>query len=131
MIILSHPTGNANVRQAALAFAEANLLEQFFTTINWNPGSAFDRILPPSLRESFRRRSFPEMVRRRTRSLPAREAARLFFGALHLPFWSRHKRGILSIDAISAALDRAVAAEAGKSVNCKLVYAYEDCALAT
>src|SRR5207302_6499760 len=100
MIILSHPTGNENVRQAALAFAEVNLLEQFFTTISWNPASAFDRILPASLRESFRRRSFPEMVRRRTRSMPAREAARLFLGAIDLPLWSEHERGFLSIDAI-------------------------------
>ena len=131
MIILSHPTGNEYVRHAAVAFAEANLLEQFWTTINWNPGSAFDRILPPTLRESFRRRSFPEMVRRHTRSLPAREAARLLFGAIHLPLWSEHERGFLSIDAISAALDRAVAAEIRKSETCKLAYTYEDCAIAT
>jgi len=131
MIILSHPTGNENVRQVALAFAEANLLEEFFVTLNWNPGSAFDRLLPPRLRQSFRRRSFPELVRHRTRSQPMREAMRLFFGAIHLPLWSKHERGFLSIDAISAALDRAVAAEVGKNANCKLAYAYEDCAIAT
>jgi len=131
MIIFSHPTGNENVRQVALAFAEANLLEEFFVTLNWNPGSAFDRLLPPRLRQSFRRRSFPELVRHRTRSQPMREAMRLFFGAIHLPLWSKHERGFLSIDAISAALDRAVAAEVGKNANCKLVYAYEDCAIAT
>ena len=131
MIILSHPTGNENVRQVALAFAEANLLEEFFVTLNWNPGLAFDRILPPRLRQSFRRRSFPELVRHRTRSQPMREAMRLFFDAIHLPLWSKHERGFLSIDAISAALDRAVAAEVGKNANCKLVYAYEDCAIAT
>jgi alpha-maltose-1-phosphate synthase len=131
MIILSHPTGNENVRQAALAFAEANLLEQFFITINWNPGSVFNRILPSRLRESFRRRSFPEVLRHRTRSQPAREAMRLFFGAIHLPLWFEHERGFLSIEAISAALDRAVAAEVGKNGRCKLVYAYEDCAIAT
>ena len=131
MIILSHPTGNENVRQVALAFAEANLLEEFFVTLNWNPGLAFDRILPPRLRQSFRRRSFPELVRHRTRSQPMREAMRLFFGAIHFPLWSKHERGFLSIDAISAALDRAVAAEVGKNANCQLVYTYEDCALAT
>ena len=131
MIILSHPTGNENVRQVALAFAEANLLEEFFVTLNWNPGLAFDRILPPRLRQSFRRRSFPELVRHRTRSQPMREAMRLFFGAIHLPLCSKHERGFLSIDAISAALDRAVAAEVGKNANCKLAYAYEDCAIAT
>src|SRR5438270_262074 len=131
MIVLSHPTGNECVRQASLAFAEANLLEQFCTTINWDPSSVVNRILPPRLRESFRRRSIPEMVQRRTRSMPARETARLFFGAIHLPLWSQHERGFLSMDAISAALDRAVAAEIRKSDTCKLAYAYEDCAIAT
>ena len=131
MIILSHPTGNENVRQVALAFAEANLLEEFFVTLNWNPGLAFDRILPPRLCQSFRRRSFPELVRHHTRSQPMREAMRLFFGAIHLPLCSKHERGFLSIDAISAALDRAVAAEVGKNANCRLAYAYEDCAIAT
>src|SRR2546421_12368092 len=131
MIILSHPTGNENVRQAAVAFAKANLLEKLFTTINWNPASAFDRILPSGIRESFRRRSFPEMVRCRTRSLPVREAARLFFGAIHLPLWSEHERGFLSIDAVSAALDRVVAAEIRRNENCNLAYAYEGCAITT
>jgi len=37
----------------------------------------------------------------------------------------------LSIDAISATLDRAVAAEIEKSDGCKLAYGYEDCAVAT
>ncbi|PYK60029.1 MAG: glycosyl transferase group 1, partial [Verrucomicrobia bacterium] len=55
----------------------------------------------------------------------------LFFGAIHLPLWSEHERGFLSIDAISAVLDRTVAAEIRDSENCKLVYAYEDCAVAT
>ena len=36
MIILSHPTANQNVRQAALAFAEAGLLEEFWTGVSWN-----------------------------------------------------------------------------------------------
>src|SRR5207248_2932070 len=84
IVILSHPTGNENVRHAALAFAESNLLKQFFTTINWSSDSAINRIVPPALRETLRRRSFPKLVRRRTRSMPVREAARLILGAIHL-----------------------------------------------
>ena len=129
MIILSHPTGNENVRHAALAFAESNLLKQFFTTINWSSNSAINRIVPPALRETLRRRSFPKLVRRRTRSMPVREAARLILGAIHLRMCSQ--LNFLSIDAISATLDRAVAAEIEKSDGCKLAYGYEDCAVAT
>jgi glycosyltransferase involved in cell wall biosynthesis len=129
MIILSHPTGNANVRHAAFAFAESNLLKQFFTTINWSSDSAIDRIVPPALRETVRRRSFPKVVRRRTRSMPVREVARLIVGAMHLRLSSQ--LNFLSIDAISATLDRTVAAEIEKSDGCKLAYSYEDCAAAT
>jgi starch synthase len=131
MIILSHPTGNENVRQAGLALAEADLLERFFTTINWNPRSRFDQLLPARLRQTLWRRSFPEAVQKRTTSLPFRETARLLFGALRLPFLSEHERGFLSIDAVSAALDCAVAAAVRKSASCKVVYGYEDCALAS
>jgi alpha-maltose-1-phosphate synthase len=127
MIILSHPTGNENVRQAGLAFAEAKLLQQFFTTINWNPDFALDRFLPTRLRETFRRRAFPELVRGRTTSRPFRETARLLCGRR----FSEHERGFLSIDAISAALDRVVAAAVRKSDTCNLVYGYEDCAFST
>jgi starch synthase len=126
MIILSHPTGNENVRQAGLAFAETKLLEQFFTTINWNPDSALNRLLPTQLRETFRRRSFPELVRMRTTSRPFRETARLLCGRR----FSEHECGFLSIEAISAALDHAVAAAIRKSDTCSLVYGYEDCAFA-
>jgi hypothetical protein len=37
-LILSHPTGNANVRAAALGLAKAGLLSKFYTTIAAYPG---------------------------------------------------------------------------------------------
>ncbi len=43
MILLSHPTGNENVRQAARAFQEADLLGEFWTCLNWNPDSVINR----------------------------------------------------------------------------------------
>ncbi len=131
MIILSHPTGNENVRQAASAFADANLLREFWTTINWNPDSAFDKAAPLRLRETFRRRAYPEIVRRRTHSLPLREIARLLLGAVKSPFFSEHEIGPLSIDAVSRALDRKVGAEIAQTEKFTVVYGYEDCALET
>jgi glycosyltransferase involved in cell wall biosynthesis len=131
MIVLSHPTGNENVRQAALAFAEANLLREFWTTLNWNPESIFDKTVPDKLRRTFRRRAYPEVVRRRIRSLPLREAARLLLGGAKVPLFSRHETGWLSIDAISRALDRKVALEMGQTAKFTTVYGYEDCAFET
>ena len=45
MILLSHPTANQNVRQTALALAEAGLLGDFWTCINWRQGGVLDRAL--------------------------------------------------------------------------------------
>ncbi|MGI9115412.1 MAG: glycosyltransferase family 4 protein, partial [Chthoniobacterales bacterium] len=131
MIVLSHPTGNENVRQAALALAEANLLREFWTTLNWNPHSILDRKAPARLRETLRRRAYPEIVRSRTRALPLREAVRLLLGAANVSLFSRHERGALSIDAVSRALDRKVAAEIARTAKFTTVYGYEDCAAET
>jgi len=43
-IILSHPTGNANSRNAAKAFAESQILDSFYTTISVFEGSVLDKI---------------------------------------------------------------------------------------
>jgi starch synthase len=131
MIVLSHPTGNENVRQAALALAKANLLREFWTTLNWNPDSIFDKTVPAKLRRTFRRRVYPEVVRRRIRSLPLREAARLLLGSANVPLFFQHETGWLSIDAISRAIDRKVALEIEQTKKFTAVYGYEDCAFET
>src|SRR5450755_1611755 len=59
MMVLSHPTGNEFVRQALTAFNEAGMLGEFWTTLSWNPDSFVNQLLPVSLRELLRRRSYP------------------------------------------------------------------------
>jgi starch synthase len=137
MILFSHPIGNENVREALIAFDRAGLLSEFWTTISWNSKSAINRVLPPSFRELFSRRSFPESVRSRTRTVPVREALRLFAGAAG--FSPRHETGVVSIDAVFRGLDTRVAKRLGKidppsqgygaTGNIRAVYAYEDGAL--
>lgn len=131
MILLSHPTGNENVRQAALAFREADLLGEFWTCLSWNPRAALNRFLPRALQEQLNRRSFPPSLRPCTRRAPARELARLLSGALGLRAFSTHETGPLSIDAVLQSLDRKVAARLNQLDHCDLVYAYEDGALQT
>ena len=116
MILLSHPTGNEFVRQAADAFEEAGMLGEFWTTLSWNPEGLVHRLLPRSLQELLSRRSYPASIRSRTRTVPFREIGRLFGGAF-------------SMDAVSTSLDKKVAARLRQIDNCKLVYAYEDAAL--
>ena len=131
MILLSHPTGNENVRQAALAFHEAGLLREFWTCVSWNPDASVNRLLPHALRQQLSRRSFPPSLRAVTRTVPEREMGRLLVSALGLSLFSEHETGPLSIDAVFSNLDRKVAARLRQMPDCRLVYAYEDGALET
>lgn len=115
MILLSHPTGNENVRQAALALEEADLLGEFWTCLNWNPDAMLNQVLPQQLRAQLARRSFPHSVRPYMHTAPVSELGRLLFG-------------MFGIDAVLRNLDRKVAARLGDG-TWNGVYAYEDCAL--
>jgi glycosyltransferase involved in cell wall biosynthesis len=128
VIVLVHPTGNANVRAGLDALDEANLLERFATTI------AFSRRSHPLLSERIRGRL------RRNYSLPdekidihpLRESVRLMAGAVGLSGLTTHETGWASLDQVFRSLDREVARRLrrhcyGESV--RGVYAYEDCAL--
>ena len=116
MILMSHPTGNENVRQAALALQEADLLGEFWTCLSWDPDAAINHFLPQSLRDQLARRSFPKSVRPFVRTAPVRELGRLLFG-------------MFGIDAVMQDLDRKVAARLSRAKNMTAIYAYEDGAL--
>ena len=81
MILLSHATGNENVRQAALALQEADLLGEFWTCLSWDPKSSTNRLLPDRWRDQFARRAVSENVRPFVHTRPLREIARLFLGS--------------------------------------------------
>lgn len=138
MILVAHPLGNANVRHATQAFADAGELAEFWTCLAWNPDGALARRLPARLAESLARRAFTPAVQARTRTAAAwREAGRHL--AARLPgAWrrslTRHETGPFSVDAVFGAFDRAVARRVRRlPQNSKVgaVYAYEDGAAAT
>ncbi len=113
MILLSHPTGNANVRNALLAFEQAGKLRTFSTAL------AF----PECFRAGVSRH-YP-IPWDRIRLQPWREVARL--GGARLGWrvsWA-------SVDAIYHALDRKGAQLLSKDPAFSAVYTYEDGALAT
>jgi starch synthase len=116
MILLSHPTGNEFVRQALIAFDEAGMLGEFWTTLSWSGQHRIHRFLPESLQQLLERRSYPVSIRNRTHTAPLRELGRLLAGAF-------------DIDDVNIDLDRKVAARLRSIDNFKLVYAYEDAAL--
>jgi glycosyltransferase involved in cell wall biosynthesis len=130
MILLSHPTGNANVRQAAWALNEAGLLSEFWTSISWNDRHPVNRVLPRSLSRELGRRAFPHVGRDRVHCSPWMELGRLAAQRLNLPL-SSHEGGKFSIEAVYCGLDSKVAARLHRAPYISGVYAYEDGALAS
>jgi alpha-maltose-1-phosphate synthase len=130
MILFSHPTGNANVRQASRALAAAGVLAEYWTCLGWNP--AWSRVVPGALARQLSRRTLPESVRSLARYFPWREAGRLLASRLGLERLTAHERGVFSVDAVYRSLDRRVARRVragGGKIDA--VYAYEDGAAAT
>lgn len=126
MILLVHPTGNANVRQAAQALNEAGLLTEFWTSVYWNSNRVLNRMLPKPVSRLLNRRTFSRIPRNRVRCHPWPEAARLLAGHFGLSNLTRHEVGTFSVDAIYRSLDRRVARELHRKPDVFAVHAYED-----
>ncbi|GAB3025017.1 glycosyltransferase family 4 protein [Spirosoma pulveris] len=132
-IVLSHPTGNANVRAVLTALVKANALAEFNTTLATNPNAGWLKLLPGSVRSELLRRTFPA-PQAQIQTHPLREIARMAFPKLGLNQLVRHEQGWASIDAVYQDFDRRTAQRLGKlaaSQSVNAVYAYEDGALET
>lgn len=125
MLLFTHPTGNTNVRHAALGLFRAGLLGEFWTAVNYRVPPALERLLPARLRTQFRRRAFADELAPRMHARPFHELMRLLAPRLGLGRLVRHETGRFSVDAVYRALDRAVR-ERLRSGAFDAVYAYED-----
>jgi len=76
-VLISHPTGNQNVRNALRSLVEHHMLAEFWTTVAWNPDSKWNRLLPSGLQGQLGRRAFAEAPRERVKCVPLREVIRL------------------------------------------------------
>lgn len=124
-LIASHPTGNANVRQAMVALAEANLLTEFHSTIAVFGGSIAQGLSRlPGLGE-LRRRTYPDLLKSCTRSHALRESVRLASLRLGWHKLVAHECGWASIDRVYAEIDRSTA-QAVARLKPDSVYCYED-----
>lgn len=125
-VIISHPTGNANVTAVVNALKEANLLEAFFTCIAWRPDSLTARLAPSSVRAIFERRARVQLPPHQVRTRPFREVMRniaLRAGKKELVTgWTR----TFSIDGVYRDLDKYIARTLSHYGNVRAVYAYED-----
>jgi starch synthase len=124
-IVLSHPTGNQNVRNALLALAQGDHLLKFYTTIGWSRDNAIYGMAPAKLRDKLSRRSYP-LPARLIRNAPLKEFLRL---ARPLG-----KFRSVTIDDVYQDLDHGVASELPRlkaKEGATGVFAYEDGALET
>jgi glycosyltransferase involved in cell wall biosynthesis len=128
-VLMVHPTGNANVRQAALALEQAGMLAAFHTTIAWQPGATLDRMLPESLRAEMARRSFPGIAPAHLRAHPWGEMMRLAMFRYGFKRRLGYETGLFSYDKVSAALQRKAAASVRRTRGLAGVYVYDVCAL--
>ena len=125
MILFAHPTGNANVRHAALALHRANLLGEFWTCLNYRDRSILNRILPRPLVRQLRRRANPQELQPYLHTFPFRELMRLLAPRAGLNELVRHETGVFSVDSVYQSLDRHISRRLADS-QFEAVYAYED-----
>jgi starch synthase len=128
-VIVSHPTGNANVSAVVSALEEEELLAAFFTCIQWRPEGVLARLTPKAVRNVFERRARIQLPAKLLRTRPLRELVRNLYlraGKKHRIADSRHP---FSIDGVYRDLDAYVARSLRQYHNVGAVYAYEDGAL--
>ncbi|MDT0688833.1 glycosyltransferase family 4 protein [Salegentibacter sp. F188] len=128
MVIISHPTANANVRAAAEGFLEANLLYEFHTSLALFPDSLLDRISNLRPFKELGRRKFDARLGPYTKMEPWFEIGRQIapkFGLSHL---TSHNAGILNIDNVYKNLDKKVTRNLNRASlrGASAIYSYED-----
>lgn len=121
-IIISHPTGNANVRAIVTAFAEERLLAQFFTTVACFEKTAWLKYLIKDVG----RREFKNYLKSFTITHPWREIGRHAANRAGLYYFTKQENSIFSIDSVYQSLDKYVAGKIRKAPGASVIYGYED-----
>ncbi len=127
-LILSHSQANANVRATAVSLADADILQEFHTSIACFPGSVLNALGGINFLSEVRRRQFDERLKKFTHTSPMKEMGRLLSLKAGLPKLTKHETGMFCTDAVIQGLDRKVASGLKKAINngADGVYAYED-----
>jgi glycosyltransferase involved in cell wall biosynthesis len=132
-IVMSHPTGNTNVRAIINALEKANMLAEFNTTLAINLNSLMYRLAPPSICKQLQRRSF-EVQHSKLNTYPFLEIARMCLPKIGLKEYVQKERSWASIDSVYQSLDKSVGRRLkhlNRAGDITGVYGYEDGALQT
>lgn len=132
-IILSHPTGNSNVRAVAKGLVKKGLLIHFYTTIATFKGRFWYNLGAIPFLAELRRRNFHTNLQPYTKLYPWRELGRTLANKMGWKKLIAHEKGVFCVDKIYKSLDKYVASklEQASRKGAKAVYAYEDGALET
>jgi glycosyltransferase involved in cell wall biosynthesis len=114
-IIMSHPTGNTNVRAIISALESVNMLEEFNTTVAVNTGSILLKLLPESASKQLQRRNY-DIPNSKLITHPTFEIARMLLPKLGFTSFVQNENSWASIDSVYRNLD--------KSVSKRLKYLY-------
>ncbi|TYP91080.1 glycosyl transferase family 1 [Sphingobacterium allocomposti] len=130
-VLLSHPTGNANVRAALDGLHSANMLHSFHTSVATYPNNIFGLLSKLPGGKEFLKRSYPVYNQQFTKQYPYKELGRMLCSKLKLRSPIIHEKGIFSVDEIYQSIDREVANYIDRQNDMAGIYAYEDGALAS
>lgn len=128
-VVLVHPTGNQNVRQAAQALYEHGMLAGFYTTVAWDPDSWLAKLLPARLARNLGRRAYQHIPQELIHAQPWSELMRQFVSRTGLGIHNLDEKSLFGVDAIYRRLDLQVKndLEAGRT-RPTAIYSYDDCA---
>ena len=132
-IVVTHPTGNRNVRAVIKGLDEAGMLAEFHTTIAADPKAFFIKLLPTGFRNEWLRRTYP-VSSKKIITHPLLELARMLLPKLGIRQPLTNEKGWASVDSVYHNIDNSVAKRINHLISIgglKAVYAYEDGALAT
>lgn len=130
-IILSHPTGNANVRGVATSMASAGSLLGFYTCIATFPNKFLDNFPRNKFSEELKRRRYDTPIGHSTHLYPWKELGRLLALKIGWNNFLTPEVGKFCIEKVYSSLDKKVASSLTKEVKkgAEAIYAYEDGAL--
>lgn len=116
-IVVSHPTGNRNVRAVLKAFEDSNQLQKFITSVATTSKGGW-----------LAQRHYA-LPRNKIQTHPTRELCRLLLRRFPDTFLTRHESSPLCIDKIYQSMSQQVAAYCKNSPDVDAIYCYEDGAL--
>jgi glycosyltransferase involved in cell wall biosynthesis len=133
LILLSHPTGNANVRGILNGLASEKILQNFYTSVAAYEGNFWHKLGGISALSEFRKRSFDASIQPFTEMFPWYELGRMMSKKMKFNNLITHETGLFSVDNSYSSFDRFVANSLKKKIKQlpNAVYAYEDGSLET